>query len=239
MATGWTIQPSSWIVRRVKPKELHLPSQAQFQEMATHIETSGAGQAKDCANLFRFLAFSGVRIDEARHVLWSDVDFEKGLLHVRVTKNSKARWIPLNSSLRQLLEKMRAEQPEELPDKPVMQVFECQKSIDRAAKLAGVKRITHHDLRHLFATRCIESGVDIPTVSRWLGHQDGGALCMKTYGHLRDEHSTNEAKRSHFNHSQAVNLASNKKSRNPCSWPGRACKRASHYRHRDEHIRYQ
>jgi site-specific recombinase XerD len=30
-------------------------------------------------------------------------------------------------------------------------------------------RITHHDLRHLFAMRCIESGVDVPTVSRWLG----------------------------------------------------------------------
>jgi len=41
-----------------------------------------------------------------------------------------------------------------------------------------------HGFRHLFATRCIESGVDIPTVSRWLGHQDGGALCMKTYGPL-------------------------------------------------------
>jgi integrase len=165
--------------RRVKPKELHLPSQAQFQEMATHIETSGAGQAKDCANLFRFLAFSGMRIDEARHV--------------RITKNGKDRWIPLNSSLRQLLEQMRADKSKESPDKSVMQVFECQKSIDRAAKLAGVKRITHHDLRHLFATRCIEAGVDIPTVSRWLGHQDGGALCMKTYGHLRDEHSQQEA----------------------------------------------
>jgi integrase len=184
--------------RRVKPKELHLPSQAQFQEMATLIETSGAGQAKDCANLFRFLAFSGVRIDEARHVLWDDVDLDKGLLHVRVTKNSKARWIPLSSSLRQLLEKMSRERPEESLEKPVMQVFECQKSIDRAAKLAGVKRITHHDLRHFFATRCIESGVDIPTVSRWLGHQDGGALCMKTYGHLRDEHSANEAKKVTF-----------------------------------------
>jgi integrase len=152
--------------------------------MATHIETSGAGQAKDCANLFRFLAFSGVRIDEARHVLWGDVDFEKGILHVRVTKNSKARWIPLNSSLRQLLEKMRGERPGEAPDKSVMQVFECQKSIDRAAKLAGVQRITHHDLRHLFATRCIESGVDIPTVSRWLGHQDGGRR-----GHYLDKRS--------------------------------------------------
>jgi integrase len=165
--------------RRVKPKELHLPSQAQFQEMATHIEISGAGQAKDCANLFRFLAFSRVRIDESRHVLSNDVDFEKGLLHVRVAKNSKTRWIPLNSSLRQLLEKMRAERPKEVPEKPVMQVFECQKSIDRAAKLAGGKRITHHDLRHLFATRCIESGVDSPTVSRWLGHQDGGALSFR------------------------------------------------------------
>jgi hypothetical protein len=45
----------------------------------------------------------------------------------------------------------------------------------------------------MFATRCIESGVDILTVSRWLGHQDGGALCMKTYGHLRDEHSRVQA----------------------------------------------
>jgi integrase len=59
--------------------------------MATHIETSGAGQAKDCANLFRFLAFSGARIDEARHVLLNDVDFEKGLLHVHANKKSKAR----------------------------------------------------------------------------------------------------------------------------------------------------
>jgi integrase len=188
--------PAKFVDRRaVKPKELHLPSQAQFQEMARHIETSGAGQAKDCANLFQFLAFSGLRIDEARHVLWSDVDFKKGMLHVcfTITKNGKDRWVPLNSSLRQLLEKMRAERPNEPLEKNAMQVFECQKSIDRAAKLSGVKRITHHDLRHLFATRCIEAGVDIPTVSRWLGHQDGGALCMKTYGHLRDEHSQREA----------------------------------------------
>ena len=191
--------PAQFVHRRnVKPKELHLPSQAQFHEMAKHIETSGAGQAQDCANLFRFLAFAGLRIDEARHIVWSDVDFEKGLLHVRITKNGKDRWIPLNSSLRQLLEQIRVEQPKESSDKPVMQVFECQKSIDRAAKLVGAKRITHHDLRHLFATRCIEAGVDIPTVSRWLGHQDGGALCMKTYGHLRDEHSQNEAQKVFF-----------------------------------------
>jgi integrase len=58
--------------------------------------------------------------------------------------------------------------------------------------------MNHHDLRHLFATRCIESGADIPTVSRWLGHSDGGALAMKTYGHLRQEHSQAQATRVRF-----------------------------------------
>jgi hypothetical protein len=37
------------------------------------------------------------------------------------------------------------------------------------------------------------SGVVRPTVSRSLGHQDGGALCMKTHKHLRDEHSQAQA----------------------------------------------
>jgi hypothetical protein len=41
--------------------------------------------------------------------------------------------------------------------------------------------------------------VDIPTVSRWLGHKDGGALAMRVYGHLRDEHSVKMAKRVNFN----------------------------------------
>jgi integrase len=54
-----------------------------------------------------------------------------------------------------------------------------------------------HDLRHWTATHAIEMGVDVPTVSRWLGHKDGGALAMKVYGHLRDEHSLACAKRLH------------------------------------------
>src|SRR6266849_5716594 len=78
-----------------------------------------------------------------------------------------------------------------------MRVFECQKSIDRAVTLPW--RETHHPPRPaaLVRQRCIESGVDMPTVSRWLGHQNGGALCMKTHGHLQVEHSANEPKLSH------------------------------------------
>ena len=84
------------------------------------------------------------------------------------------------------------------PNDPIFRIKECQKTIDAACTLTGVKRITHHDWRHLFATICIESGVDIPTVSRWLGHNDGGVLAMKTYGHLRKDHSQESAKKVRF-----------------------------------------
>lgn len=44
--------------------------------------------------------------------------------------------------------------------------------------------MTHHTLRHFFAASCIESDVDIPTIARRLGHEDGGTLAMRLYGHL-------------------------------------------------------
>ena len=70
--------------------------------------------------------------------------------------------------------------------------------MNRAAQEVGIEPLTHHDLRHLFATTCIESGVPIPTVAAWLGHQDGGALAMRVYGHLRNEHSLAEGKKVSF-----------------------------------------
>jgi len=67
----------------------------------------------------------------------------------------------------------------------------------------GLQKNQHHPIyasrfAASFATLCIESGVDIPTVSRWLGHKDGGALAMKVYGHLRDQHSVNMAQKVTF-----------------------------------------
>ncbi len=109
-----------------------------------------------------------------------------------------SRRIPMIPDMRRLLERLRAERPDEKLDSPVMRVRECQGAINRACKALGISRFTHHDLRHLFATRCIESGVGIPTVSRWLGHKDGGALAMKVYGHLRDAHSSAMAQKVTF-----------------------------------------
>lgn len=188
---------------KVRGKRLELPSREEFLRFVETIRTAGARQSKDCANLVRFLAYSGVRIGEAENVTWADVNFHRHELHVRgdkdtATKNGETRLIPMIPELERMLTELRAERADEPPNSTVMRVFECQNSMTHAAEKVGMKRITHHDLRHLFATICIESGVDIPTVSRWLGHKDGGALCMKTYGHLRQEHSFAQAQRVSF-----------------------------------------
>ena len=55
-------------------------------------------------------------------------------------------------------------------------------------KRVGCAPLTHHSLRHLFATFCIEAGIDIPTVSRWLGHSDGpdSGRCLSPAVHRLD-----------------------------------------------------
>jgi integrase len=187
----------------VRPKQLTLPSGEQFLQIVDAVEYAGAWCSRDCADFLRGLAFTGLRKGEAAQVEWRDLEFDVGEIIVRgdaetATKNWDVHRVPLIPDARALFERMRSESSGESLDAKVFRVGECQKSLDRACKKVGADRITHHDLRHLFATRCIESGVDIPTVSRWLGHKDGGALAMKTYGHLRREHSIAQAQRVSF-----------------------------------------
>jgi integrase len=187
----------------VRAKQLTLPNGDQFLQLVDVVEHAGAWCSQDCADFLRGLAFSGCRKGEAGQITWRDVDFDVGEIVVRgdpetATKNWTVRRVPLIPDARALFQRMRSERANEPLDAKVFRVGECQRALNRACKKVGVDRITHHDLRHLFATRCIESGVDIPTVSRWLGHKDGGALAMKTYGHLRREHSIAQAQKVSF-----------------------------------------
>jgi integrase len=204
--------PARFIKRlRERPKRLTLPESGKFADFVAAVENGGGGVSKHCADLVRFLAFGGFRKTEAASITWADCDFDKGEIIVRGdpvtgTKNWTSRRVPMIPDMRKLLERLKTENPDALPSHPVMRVRECQKAMNRAAKAVGMVRITHHDLRHLFATLCIESGVDIPTVSRWLGHKDGGALAMKVYGHLRDQHSVNMAQRVTFGKSDGEKI---------------------------------
>jgi integrase len=193
------------VVKRaaIRSKEIALPSVEKFNAMIAEMRNGHSRDSINCADFAAGLAFTGCRVGEAGEIAWRDIEFETGEIVIRGdamtgTKNWELRRVPLIPDARALFQRMRSERLAESLDEKVFRVRECQKALNRACKKVGADRITHHDLRHLFATRCIESGVDIPTVSRWLGHKDGGALAMKTYGHLRREHSIAQAQRVTF-----------------------------------------
>jgi integrase len=205
----------------VRPPTLVLPEPEQFQRLLAAVETAGSRHSHNAANLIRFLAYSGCRIGEARKVTWADVDFDHGTIKVwngkrsRRSNQAETRLVPIIPAMRQFLEKLRQEQLPQSSDR-ICLVGECEKALTAACGCKdgerltrvkrgkeiqlgiGIERITHHDLRHLFASVCIESGIDIPTISRWLGHSDGGALAMRVYGHLRQKHSQEMASKVMF-----------------------------------------
>jgi integrase len=162
---------------KVLAKRLELPSREKFLEFVEAVRTCGEPQASEDANLVRLLAYSGMRRGEARHVKWRDVNFDRNELHVRgdpmtFTKNGETRRVPMIPELKQMLQELRAERTNEPADAAIMRVWKCEQSMTLAAEKVGMARITHHDLRHLFAT-----------------------ICMRTYGHLRQEHSFEQAQR--------------------------------------------
>lgn len=179
--------PSSTKMREVFAEMRKVPSAPNLSEMHRYLAERG----EESADLAEFMAFSGARIQEAVGFRWEDERADSVIIRGTKTEGSRDREVPKITALRDLLAQMR-ERRLATGRKLVGKAFgvkQCREGLAAACKRAGVERLTHHSLRHFFATICIESGVDIPTVSRWLGHSDGGALAMKTYGHLRTEHS--------------------------------------------------
>lgn len=187
-------------IKRASPKSkrLVLPSRDQFIRVLDAVDSAGTNECRAAGEMIRLLAYTGARLNEARNVLWRDVDLAKGRVTLRITKNGETRDVPLIAECKAMLEDMRTKRSREDENHRVLRIRECQGFLNSACATAGTGRITHHDLRHLFATTCIEHGIDIPTIARCMGHKDGGALAMKLYGHLRDDHAKEAMKKVSF-----------------------------------------
>lgn len=137
---------------------------------------------------------SGMRIGEISALRWSDIDFDSELIHVSHTyqrigishgeqrtqlnfssskTEASVRVIPISQELKRLLNKHRRKSTSEFvfshsgkPCEPRLITYYFHK-IRVKADLA---QIHFHQLRHTFATRCLESRGDISSVSALLGH---------------------------------------------------------------------
>ncbi|QGL23908.1 tyrosine-type recombinase/integrase [Escherichia coli] len=124
--------------------------------------------------LLMFLALTGLRLGETRHLRLEDVEWSRKVITLRHTKNGKLRRVPVCDKAFVLLTEQRQYLGDEgwvFPgkgtDNPVAEPRRLQKRICEAA---GIPPFTIHEMRHTFATKLIESGADIHTVKDLLGH---------------------------------------------------------------------
>lgn len=189
---------------KVQQTSFNIPSKEDFRAILEEIKRAqflsgykGEYVYAQSSDMVAFLAYSGLRIEEARRLLWKDIGAES--ISVPDIKHATSRrTLYINPSLRSVIESLRTHSPKATKDTPVFSIESPRKALTNACKRLGLPHVRVHDLRHFFATSCIEAGIDIPTVAKWLGHKDGGALAMRVYGHLRDAHSKEQAARLRF-----------------------------------------
>jgi integrase len=183
--------------RKVVNKEILIPSQSEFQQILDDIAAQDA-RAQEAVNLIKLLGFSGMRLTEATELTWQEVDFERGSFLVTGgeigTKNHEARTVPLFPTLRAFLESLYTKRKPSSSEK-VAKTSTARTAITNACNRLKLPAYSHHSLRHYFVSNAIEKGVDFKTIAAWIGHKDGGLLVARTYGHLRDTHSFEMAKR--------------------------------------------
>ena len=128
-----------------------------------------------------FLLHTGLRYREALNLPWASIDLVRRRVKVEKTKAKRARFIPINSVLLDLLVKLRDTKKgaEVFPFKSVRTGFK------NACERAGIDDLTFHDLRRTFGTRLLERGVDIVTISKLYGHSS--VLVTQNYLHPSDE----------------------------------------------------
>lgn len=117
-------------------------------------------------SLFNFYILTGCRRSEAFKFNIKDIDRKKGIVYIHGTKTQNSeRIIPLFKRLDEYLQTLT-------PDENGYYFA----SVHEDTVTRDFKRFcpNHklHDLRHTFATRCLEAGVNMKTVQIWLGHAD-------------------------------------------------------------------
>lgn len=193
--------PALVLARRKLPRtQIDIPAKSQFTALVKML-LSMDRRYQEAAKLVQLLAYSGMRLAEATSLRWKDVNFDATRFTVtggeEGTKNHEVREVPLFPALRVLLEDLHTRM-KPASDDLVISTATARKAMEQASAKASLPIFTHHSLRHYFVSNAIEAGIDFKVIAGWVGHKDGGLLVAKTYGHLRDTHSVEMAKRMTF-----------------------------------------
>jgi integrase len=177
-ATGTVLDIKDHVTRIGRSKQ-QLPPKALTQPEI--VALSAVIKADDPLYLpFHLAVNTGMRRGEVFGLRWDDLDMMKNRILVQrsysgITKSGKSRFVPISSALEKILVaqtfgKSYNRSKGKRSGSLVKSTFDPNPSLKKACRLAGVKEITFHGLRHTFATLALDAGRSPLLVSKVLGH---------------------------------------------------------------------
>lgn len=165
--------PSNPLIRfpslRIQERALRIPTAEEFRALVDAMPDPAL-----CA-LIAIIGEAGLRRSEAINLQWKHVDLRNARLTIEKTKGKRVRHIPLSSyAMGKLNNLIRfVHQPFVFCHQVIGERWI---SPDKAFRIArnksGLNWVTLHTLRHMRATRWIQSGADIEAVREGMGHTD-------------------------------------------------------------------
>ncbi len=195
-------------VRRTKAETKKIEAFTVEEQRAIESEIARSDDRRLHGVLLCF--YTGLRIGELLGLTWDDVDFTKGIIKITKTvyrkKDENGMWqlyvdtpktkssnrmIPLPEYMTNMLRQdyATAHTPYVVENKKGerMSIRSYQYIFEKLTERAEVRKLNFHALRHTFATRAIECGMDIKTVADIMGHQNA-SITLNRYAHCMLDH---------------------------------------------------
>jgi integrase len=164
------------------PKRI-VPTVEQFQAIVDSIRSQQyADTSQDSGDFIEFLGLAGVGQAEASSLTWGDIDWTRSRVHFRRHKTDTRFYVPIYAHLRPLLERMRQERRGRASASArVFKIKDAKKALSAACQRLKLPHFSQRNLRQSLIRRLIRAKVDVKSISKWQGHQDGGQLILDTY----------------------------------------------------------
>lgn len=158
-----------------------------------------------------FTLYTGVRIGELLALQWKDIDLAHGIVYIHKTSHdiwqncvyqkhldspktiASNRYIPIPKQIIPIMKKLYYGNKEAFLVENVhhhcLQTRSYQEMFSKILQKLNIAHKGFHSLRHTFATRALECGMDIKTLSEILGHANPN-ITLSRYAHSMLEHKT-------------------------------------------------
>ena len=143
-----------------------------------------------------FTLSTGLRYSNVLRLEWSQVNLQQAHMWVDASnsKNGKALSIPLNAQALAVLHKQVGKHPQRVLTKAGKVILRANGKCWRdALKRAGIVDFRWHDLRHTWASWCVQNGVTVFEVQH-LGGWSSSRM-VERYAHLSSDHLARAAAR--------------------------------------------